>query len=212
MSPQISVCFWLALQLWFVVMVPVAVRVLCTDRCLEIIALLRFCASVSELPSAGRSWVIGLAGVACLRKIWGFHGGDYEEGRLLGYKNPVRTSQETHYVSATGTSQLMLCKIWDFHGSDYEEYCLLGYKNPFLTSQETLYVSATELNRLKLCKFWDFLGGEYEEWRLLWCYAVWLSEDAILHLLWCKFRAGRNNCDAVLAGCTDCMHKCIRPV
>jgi hypothetical protein len=40
-----------------------------------------------------------------------FHGGDYEECRLLGYKNPVRTSQETHYFSATESSQLMLCKI-----------------------------------------------------------------------------------------------------
>jgi hypothetical protein len=30
------------------------------------------------------------------RKIWGFHGGDYGQCRLLGYKNPVRTSQETH--------------------------------------------------------------------------------------------------------------------
>jgi hypothetical protein len=46
-----------------------------------------------------------------LCKIWGFHGGDYEECHLLGYKNPVRTSQETNYVSATETSQLMLCKI-----------------------------------------------------------------------------------------------------
>jgi hypothetical protein len=53
--------------------------------------------------------------------IWGFHGGDYEECRLLGYKNPVRTSQETQYVSATETSQLMLCKIWGFHGGNYEE-------------------------------------------------------------------------------------------
>jgi hypothetical protein len=44
-------------------------------------------------------------------KIWGFHGGDYEECRLLGYRTPVRTSQETHYVSATEPSQLMLCKI-----------------------------------------------------------------------------------------------------
>jgi hypothetical protein len=43
--------------------------------------------------------------------ITGFHSGHYEEWRLLGYKNPVRTSQETHYVSATETSQLMLCKI-----------------------------------------------------------------------------------------------------
>jgi hypothetical protein len=35
----------------------------------------------------------------------------YEESRLLGYKIPVRTSQETHYVSATELSRLMLCKI-----------------------------------------------------------------------------------------------------
>jgi hypothetical protein len=34
-------------------------------------------------------------------KIWRSHGGDYEEWRVLGYKNPVHTSQETHYVSAT---------------------------------------------------------------------------------------------------------------
>jgi hypothetical protein len=30
---------------------------------------------------------------------------------VQGYKNPVRTSQETHYVSVTESSQLMLCKI-----------------------------------------------------------------------------------------------------
>jgi hypothetical protein len=59
-------------------------------------------------------------------KIWGFHDGDYEECRLLGYKNPVRTSQQTHYVSATELSRLMLCKIWSFHGSDYEDWCLVG--------------------------------------------------------------------------------------
>jgi hypothetical protein len=48
------------------------------------------------------------------RNIWGFHGGDYEENRLLGYKNPRSTSQETHYISATEHSQSMLCKIWGF--------------------------------------------------------------------------------------------------
>jgi hypothetical protein len=32
----------------------------------------------------------------------------YEECRLLGYKYPVRTSQETHYVSATEHGRLML--------------------------------------------------------------------------------------------------------
>jgi hypothetical protein len=76
-----------------------------------------------------------------LYMIWGFHCGDYEECRLLGYKNGVRTSQETHNISVTEPSQLMLCKIWDFHGGDYEECRLLGcyavwlYKNQRTTSE-----------------------------------------------------------------------------
>jgi hypothetical protein len=102
-----------------------------------------------------------------LFKIWGFHDGDYEEWCLLGYKNPFRTSQETHYVSTTESSQLMLCKIWGFHDGDYEEWCLLGYKNPFCTSQETHYVSTTESSQLILCKICGFHGGDYEEWCLL---------------------------------------------
>jgi hypothetical protein len=44
------------------------------------------------------------------RRQYCFHGGDYEEFRFLGYKNPVRTSQETHYIS-TKHGRLMLCKI-----------------------------------------------------------------------------------------------------
>jgi hypothetical protein len=44
-----------------------------------------------------------------------------EECRLLEYKTPVRTSQETHYVSVTDPSWLLLCKIWGFHGGDYED-------------------------------------------------------------------------------------------
>jgi hypothetical protein len=39
------------------------------------------------------------------------HDCDYEEFLLLEYKNPVRTSQETHYLSVTESSRLMLCKI-----------------------------------------------------------------------------------------------------
>jgi hypothetical protein len=36
-----------------------------------------------------------------------------EEYRLLGYKNPVRTSQETHYVSATKSMQdLRFSRQW----------------------------------------------------------------------------------------------------
>jgi hypothetical protein len=64
----------------------------------------------------------------------------------------VRTSQETHYVSATELSRLMLYKIYGFHGSDYEECRLLGYKIPVRTSQETHYITVTESSRLMLCK------------------------------------------------------------
>jgi hypothetical protein len=39
---------------------------------------------------------------------------DYEECHLLGYKDPVRTSQETHYFSVTEYSRLMLRKILFF--------------------------------------------------------------------------------------------------
>jgi hypothetical protein len=101
------------------------------------------------------------------KKIWGFHGGDYEECRLLGNKNPVRTSQKTHYASATESSQLMLCKVWGFHGGYYEECRLLGYKNPVRTSHVTHYVSATEPSQLMTFKVWGFHGGDYEECRLL---------------------------------------------
>jgi hypothetical protein len=98
-----------------------------------------------------------------LCEIWGFHGGHYEECCFLGYKNPVRTSHETHYISATESSQLMLCKIWGFHGGHYEECRFLGYKNPIRTSQETHYVSATDPSRLMPCKIWDFHTFDYEE-------------------------------------------------
>jgi hypothetical protein len=77
-------------------------------------------------------------------KVRSFHGGDCEECRLLGYKNPVFTSQEKHYVSAVESSWLMLCKIRGFHGGDCQVCRFLGYKTPVRTSQEKHYVSAVE--------------------------------------------------------------------
>jgi hypothetical protein len=105
-------------------------------------------------------------------KIWGFHDGDYEECRLLGYKHTICTSQATHYFCAREPSRLMIRKIWGFHSGDYKEWHLLGHKHPVRTTQETYYVSVTEPSRLMLCKIWGFYGGDYEEWRLLWCDAV----------------------------------------
>jgi hypothetical protein len=56
------------------------------------------------------------------------------EFRVLGYKNPVRTSQETHYISATEPNPLILSKIWDSNCGDYEECqmgCLVLYEPMF---------------------------------------------------------------------------------
>jgi hypothetical protein len=85
-------------------------------------------------------------------KTRGFRGGGYEQHRLLGYKNPVRTSHEIHYVSATESSQLILREIGGFHSSDYEERRLLVYKYPVRTSQETHYVTTADPSQLMLCK------------------------------------------------------------
>jgi hypothetical protein len=84
-----------------------------------------------------------------LCKIWGFHGSDYKECRLLGYKTPVRTSQETHYFSTTESSRLKLCNIWGFHGCDYEEYRLLRYDTVwFLWDSEERTASIIRVNRI----------------------------------------------------------------
>jgi hypothetical protein len=70
----------------------------------------------SDLVLLVRNWILNLEAllskyipVATFKEV--NTGGDYEECHLLGYKNPVRTSQETHYVSATKPSRLILYKI-----------------------------------------------------------------------------------------------------
>jgi hypothetical protein len=93
-----------------------------------------------------KDWTICVPVPYILHEVAVSHGTEcevYEECRLLGYENTVRTSQETHYASTTESSQLMLCKIWGTHSSDYEECRLLGYKNTVRTSQETHYASYT---------------------------------------------------------------------
>jgi hypothetical protein len=62
-----------------------------------------------------------------------FIGGEYEESRLLGYKNPICTSQETHYVSTIEPSRLMLL------GETVAVYCenRTEYTDTVRTSQET---------------------------------------------------------------------------
>jgi hypothetical protein len=51
----------------------------------------------------------------------------FKECRLLGYRNPVCNSQDTHYVSVTEPSQLILPKTLGFHDADCDVCRLLGY-------------------------------------------------------------------------------------
>jgi hypothetical protein len=53
-----------------------------------------------------------------------------------GKQNPVRTSPETHYVSGTEPSLLMIYKVCGFHGVDYDECRHLGYKTSVHISKE----------------------------------------------------------------------------
>jgi hypothetical protein len=133
----------------------------CSLMCVRFRTFRANASSITSLPFSSIKLVHCVTEHGCHHvnscKIWGSHGRDYEECGLLGYKTPVRTSQKTHYVSATEPSQLMLCKIWGFHGSDYEECRLLGYKTLVRTSQEIHYVSTTESSQLMLCKIWGFL-------------------------------------------------------
>jgi hypothetical protein len=75
------------------------------------------------------------------------------------YEHPVRTSQETHYVSATKPNRLMLlgetiavyCENHGTHKYTVWAECRdFIYKYSVRTSQETHYVSATKPNRLML--------------------------------------------------------------
>jgi hypothetical protein len=79
-----------------------------------------------------------------LCKIWGFRGGDYEECLLARYKKLGRTSQETHYVSATEPSQFLLSKIWGFHGGDKELFKLLLLLAHTMSSEDWDLISIPE--------------------------------------------------------------------
>jgi hypothetical protein len=69
-----------------------------------------------------------------LCNIWGFHGGDYEECRLLGYKNPVGTSQETHYVSATESNRLGCVRFEVFSAVIMKNAVFSDMKTQFITN------------------------------------------------------------------------------
>jgi hypothetical protein len=56
-----------------------------------------------------------------------------EECRILGYKNQVRTSQETHYFPATESRRLMLCKILRF-------FTAVTMKNSVFWVMQTQYI------------------------------------------------------------------------
>jgi hypothetical protein len=77
------------------------------------------------------------------------------------YINSARTSQETHYISATKTNRLMLIRetvaVYCEHHMEHTNTLCVGrkqssviYINSARTSQETHYISASKSNRLLL--------------------------------------------------------------
>jgi hypothetical protein len=79
---------------------------------------------------------------------------------------PVRTSQETHYVSATKPNPLMLFReTVAVYRENHTEHT-----DPVHTSQETHYISATKPNPLMLfretrCVLWEPYGTyKYTVW------------------------------------------------
>jgi hypothetical protein len=102
-----------------------------------------------------------------LCNIWSFYGSDYEECRPLGYKNPVCTAQETHCVSTTESSLLMLYV-------SFEVFTAVTMKNVVFWDIKTQFVLhrrhityPLQSSQLILCKIWSFHGDHYEECRLL---------------------------------------------
>jgi thioredoxin-related protein len=69
------------------------------------------------------------------------------------HKNAVRTSQETHYVSATKPNRLMQFRetVAVYCCENHTEHTdTLCGQNAVRTSEETYYISATEPNRLMM--------------------------------------------------------------
>jgi hypothetical protein len=144
-------------------------------------------------------------------KIWGFHGGDYEECRLLGYKNSVRTSQKTHYVSAREPSRLVQCKIWVFIGRWYyhlpsfgiratEFVCIYSYRL-HLPANATAGAWSSPIGamlRLRMCVAISLTSS--------WHVAYWNTRTtfSLLFLLWLFLRCGSAHWEfPVFRGCSS---------
>jgi hypothetical protein len=101
-------------------------------------------------------------------KMWALHGSDWRMARSGIYINKVRTSQETHYLSATESSQLMLCKIWGLSWRWLWRMSRSGiYKPSSYQTGDTLRLryKAQLDNSIKI---WGSHGSDYEEFHLLW--------------------------------------------
>jgi hypothetical protein len=95
-----------------------------TDKADAIARAEKFLLRMSKISSKCNS--------AMLYKVWGFYGSDYEGCRLLGYENPVRTSQETCYVSATESSRLCYERFGGFMAVTMKDVIFWDIKTRFV--------------------------------------------------------------------------------
>jgi hypothetical protein len=105
-----------------------------------------------------------------------------EECRLLGYKIPGRTSQETQCVSVKSPEGYCYVRFEVFMAVTMKNALFWDIKTQFIPHKKH-YVSATEPSRLMPYKIWSVHGSDYDECRLLRCDAVWLLLEPTLVFL-----------------------------
>jgi hypothetical protein len=102
-----------------------------------------------------------------LCKIWGFHGGDCEECRLLGYKSPVHTSQQTHYVCITETSLLMVLRSEIFTAVTMKNAVFWDIKPSSYLTGNTLYLHYRDLVSLRSVRRFLVTTNVVSSWLIL---------------------------------------------
>jgi hypothetical protein len=96
-------------------------------------------------------------------KIWGFHGGDYEEWCVLG----------CHTVWLLSDTCSFIVRFEVFAAVTMKNAVFWYIKTQFVPHRRH-YISATVPSQLMLCKIWGFHGVDYKDFRLLGCYVIWL--------------------------------------
>jgi hypothetical protein len=107
-----------------------------------------------------------------LFKIWGFHGGDYED--VVFWDIESQFILHWRHITSPLQSPASKCYVRFVFTSVTMKNAVFGdIKTQFLPHRR--HITSTEPSQLMLCKIWGFHGGDYGDCRLLGSYAMCLS-------------------------------------